>query len=88
MAPWQDHGHFNRSTRPRSICEDKAWIQKFSEEGKRHKTPYHRKTSAKSSPPVGRRDQRQMPMAMFDAQSEIIHDYYVPFRITKNLGGV
>ena len=78
VAPWQDHGYFNRSPRSLSFCEDKAWIQKSSEKGKRHKFPCHRQTSAKGGPPVGRRGLRQVPTAMFDVQSEIIHDYYVP----------
>ena len=70
VVPWQDHGYFNRSTRSLSFCEDKAWIQKSSEKGKRHKFSCHRQTSAKGGPPVGRRGLRQVPTAMFDVQSD------------------
>ena len=85
VAPWQDHGYFNRSTRSRSLCEDKAWIQKSSEEGKRHN---HRRTSAKGGPPVGRCGLRQVPMTILHVLSKIIHDCYVPIRIINNLVGV
>ena len=88
LAPWQCHGYFNRSTRSRSFCGDKAWIQKSSEEGKRHKFSYHRKTSAKGFPPVGRRGLRQVPMTTLGVRSKITHDCYVPFRIINNLVGV
>ena len=81
-APWQGHGYFNRSTRSCSLCEDKAWIQKSSEEGKGHN---HRKTSAKGGSPFGRRGLRQVPMTIPDVQSKIIHDCYVPIRIINNL---